>query len=267
MIFEFPLHLPRNAFSARDAARAGDIWRAFQDVALLGSTACGWPPSRYREDGIAFVVRTMTARHFREARYGEQITARTCISEFRRGLLITRQIELIGESGPIAQATQEWAHVRLVADGMRPARASETLQAAFQIDERLSATSFPEFEEADHARTHSFRFPCWHTWMDPLAHVNHPAYVDWCDEAISVAMAKAGLDPLDLQPVAEWVKWRSGVEAPADVEVRTRVMGITAAGEVVCEHHIETGAAPSAVALTVRRLQKGRPETLRNALR
>jgi acyl-CoA thioesterase FadM len=267
VIFEFPLHLPRNAFSARDAARGGDIWRAFQDVALLGSTACGWPPSRYRADGIAFVVRAMTARHFREAHYGEQVTARTCISEFRRGLLITRQIELMGDGSPIAQATQEWAHVRLMGDGMRPARASEALQEAFQIDDRLSAATFPEFREANHARTHDFHFPCWHTWMDPLAHANHPAYVDWCDEAISVAMAKAGLDPLALQPVAERVKWRSGVEAPAEVQVRTRVMGLTAEGDVVCEHRIAAGEDPSAIALTVRRMVDGRSEALLHALR
>lgn len=267
MIFEFPLHLPRNAFSARDAARAGDVWRAFQDVALLGSTACGWPPSRYRADGIAFVVRAMTATHVREARYGEPITARTCISEFRRGLLITRQIELIGADGPIARATQEWAHVRLQDGGMRPARASEALQAAFQIDDRLSTAIFPEFREADHARSHALRFPCWHTWMDPLAHVNHPAYVDWCDEAISVAMAAGGLDPLSLRPVAEWVKWRNGVKAPDDVEVRTRVLGMTAAGDVVCEHRISAGEDPSTIALTARRLAEGRPERLLDALR
>ena len=28
------VHLPRHAFSARDTARAGDIWRAFQEVAV-----------------------------------------------------------------------------------------------------------------------------------------------------------------------------------------------------------------------------------------
>jgi len=113
----------------------------------------------------------------------------------------------------------------------------------------------------------TFALRPWHTWMDPLAHVNHPAYVDWCDEAISVAMADAGLDPISLQPVAEWVKWRSGVKAPDEVEVRTRVLGSTAGGDVVCEHRISTGRDPSAIALTARRLENGRPGMLLDALR
>ena len=97
---------------ARDAARPGDIWRALQDAAVTGSSKLGWSPRRYREEGIAFVVRQQTAVHHREAAYGEAVTARTWVANFRRGLLCTRQIRLFGETGPLASCTQEWAHVR-----------------------------------------------------------------------------------------------------------------------------------------------------------
>ena len=33
-----------------------------------------------------------------------------------------------------------------------------------------------------------------------LKHANHPAYVDWCDEATSRVMVRAGLDPLAQRP-------------------------------------------------------------------
>ena len=65
------LHLARSAFTPRDVARAGDVWRVFQEAAVAGSSAVGWPPGRYRETGTAFVVRQMTVVHHRETRFGE----------------------------------------------------------------------------------------------------------------------------------------------------------------------------------------------------
>src|SRR5690606_5119242 len=87
VILEFPVRIPRHAFSPREAARAGDIWRVMQEVAVEGSTRCGWSPERYREAGIGFVVRTMTCVHDREAVFGEPVSARTWVSEFRRRLI------------------------------------------------------------------------------------------------------------------------------------------------------------------------------------
>src|SRR5690606_32859842 len=122
----------------------------------------------------------------------------------------------------IARTSQEWAHVKLGPDGMRPARAAPELLAAFPVNPDIPDVDLPAFDAIDGAREHTLSFRCWHTWMDPLAHVNHPAYVDFCDEAVSAAMAEAGLDPVALLPVAERVKWRLGVEAPAAVTVRTQ---------------------------------------------
>ena len=254
-MLHIPLMLSRHCFSPRDAARAGDIWRALQDAAVLGSSRCGWPPSRYRDEGTAFVVRSMTTVHHREARFGEEVHARTWISEFRRGLLIYRQIHLEGTDGPIASTTQEWAHVKLEGGRMRPARASEALVSSF-AEEGGDPVELPSFEPAG-GREHVFAFRCWWTWMDPLDHANHPAYVDWCDEALSRVMADAGLDPIALAPVAEHVKWRAGVEAPSEVVVRTRLVGRTPDGDVVCDHLFEADGAEAATARTVRRLTAG----------
>ncbi len=255
-MLELPLTLSRHAFSPRDAARAGDIWRACQDAAVFGSSHQGWPPSRFREEAVAFVVRAMTTVHHREARFGEGVHARTWISAFRRGLLVDRQIRLTGDDGPLAATTQEWAHVRIEGGRMRPCRAAPGLRDAFPV-EGGEDICLPPYEEAPPGPVHRFTFSCWWTWMDPLDHANHPAYVDWCDEGISRVLAGAGLDPVDLVPVAEWVKWRAGVEAPAEVVVETRRIGRTAAGDVVCRHWIGTEAGEAARAITVRRLGEG----------
>ena len=128
MPLAFSNHLPRHAFSVRDAARAGDIWRCFQEAAVEGSTRCGWPPSRYREEGSAFVVREMTVVHHREPSYGQPLDVMTWVANFRRGILTTREIRLSFEGQPVAAASQEWVHVT---EGLKPVRASAECQAAF----------------------------------------------------------------------------------------------------------------------------------------
>lgn len=266
MAIEVDLHMPRNAFTPRDAARAGDVWRTCQDVAVLGASALGWDPVRFRDHGAAFVVREMTTVHHGEARYGDVVRGRTWISDFRRGLLTRRQIRLSVGGAPLASATQEWAHVSTKEGVMRASRASAELVADFPVEEPDDSVQLPEFEAAP-GPEHVFRFELWHTWMDPLAHANHPAYVDWSEEALARLLSAAGGDPVQVQPVAERARWRVGASAPDTVSVTTQALGRTAAGDVVCRHQIaadKTGHA--ATVTTVRRLLGGESDLLWRAL-
>lgn len=261
-VWTVPVVLPREAFSPRDAARAGDLWRLCQEVAIQGSRRVGWPPERYWQIGSAFIVRQMTMVHHREPAYGEPVTGQTWISQFRRGLLIHRQIEITGEHGPVCSVTQEWAHVSVVDGVMKPRRAPAELVEAFVPASGRDDVDVPEVIEAP-GPEHGFRFRCWHTWMDPLGHANHPVYVDWCDEALSVAMAELGLDPLGLSPVAERVRWRRGVQAGDEVVITTRRAGRTAAGDVVFRHIVSDPAGREyASATLVRKLVDGGTEAL-----
>lgn len=255
---EIPLHLPRNAFSPRDAARAGDVWRLFQDAAVLGSSRRGWPPERYREAGCAFVVRSMTARHARETRFGEALIARTWVSTFRRGMMTDRQIRVLAGGELVSSATQRWFHVAM--PDLKPTRAAPELEQSFGVVESPDGdVTLPAFDE-EPGPEHSFGFDAWHTWMDPLAHANHPAYVDWADEATSRILAGQGIDPQSLVAVAEEVTWRSGVVAPERVTVTTRRLGRTGEGAAVLRHRFEGGDGRlCAEAVTVRRLADGRP--------
>lgn len=242
--------LPRSAFSPREAARAGDVWRLFQDVAVGGSFAAGWPPERYREESVSFIVRSMVARHHRETMYGEALVGETWPSRFRRGMFFRRECRVRSERGPVASATQEWVHV--TAD-LSLARASDALTAAFEVEDHGPPIALPAYEKIDGAPTHAFEFECWRTWMDPLGHVNHPAYVDWCDEALSRAMHEAGLDPVLLSPVAEEATFKAGVVAGDRVRVETRLVGRTEDGAAVFEHRVETDR-PCARVVSIRRL-------------
>ena len=267
-MFETRAHIPRHAFSARDAARAGDVWRAFQEIAVDASTAAGWPPRRYRDEGTAFIVRTMTVRHALEPYYGEPLRGRSWISRMRREMFSTREVRIVSqERGPVASARQEWVHVSA---SLEPTRGTAGLLAAFPVetaehvgDDPL-APVLPEVTEAiAEAPTHAFEFEAWWTWMDPLDHANHPAYLDWCDEALSRRLHAAGVPPVAISAVAEEITYRAGAEGGQRVRVEARVTGVTADGDVVIAHKIFAGEVLSATATTVRRLHG---ETGRTAL-
>ena len=274
MPVQLDLHIPRHAFSVREVARAGDIWRAFQEAAVLGSSAVGWPPPRYRQEDCAFVVRSMVVRHHAEAQYGEPVRATTWVRNFRRGLLTAREIRLHGEGDrPLASATQEWVHVTfgVDADGqvtLRPSRGKPELISAFEQEEHDASPVLDQVvEAADGAPTHVRAIPLRLTEMDPLGHVNHPAYIDLVDEHTSALLHAAGIDPVALQPVSEEVRYRAGMDAPGDAVVHTTLAGVTGAGACVLAHRLlRPDGDVAAEDTTVRTLAGVEPARLRQVL-
>jgi len=255
---EIEVTLPRNAFGPRDRARPGDLWRLFQDAAIVGSARRGWPPDRYRAQHCGFVVRSMVARHFRPAHFGDPLVARTWVSSFRRGLVSDRQVRLVTHGEVVSAATQRWVHVSL--PDLRPTRASKELESSFAIRREPDGdVTLPTITDTEtDGPEHRFSFRCWYTWMDPLAHVNHPAYLDWADEGTSRMLAESGSDPHALVAVAEEVAWMSGIVAPEQVTVVTRQVGTTDDGALAWRHRVlgEDGRV-CAEATTVRRLGDG----------
>lgn len=255
-MYEATIGIPRHAAGPREVARAAELWRVFQEVAVQASTAAGWPPERYLAAGTSFVVYALTAVHRREVAYGERLQARTWVHDFRRATLSRRQVRLHDAHGLVAACTQEWVHTDR---SLKPTRAGAGLVAALPLERpEEPVVELPAHGAApEEARVHRFGFEPWHTWMDPLAHVNHPAYVDFCDEGTSRALVAAGVDPQLLVPVAERLTFRVGAVAGQRVEVETRLLGRTTAGDAVLEH-VVGGEARFADAVTVRRLADGR---------
>lgn len=264
MKFDLPYRLPRYAFSARDAARAGDLWRLCQEAATEASGLVGWPPTRYRTEGIGFIVREMTCVHHRETAHGEPLVATTWVRDFRRGMITTREVRIHGPSGPLASATQEWVHVKADPERkkpdsppLKPARGSPDLLAAFVPVDGDGPMTVPERVSTLDGPVHTFTFDAWHVWMDPLHHANHPMYVDWAEEALARVVAARGGPPLDVVPVAERVHWRAGVGPAQQVTVGLRPAGRTAAGDVVLEATYTADGTEVASATLVRRLRGG----------
>ena len=243
--------LQRNSFGPRLVARAGDVWRAMQDVVVDQSTAVGWAPERYAATNSMFIVRTMTVKHSRELRIGEPLTGYTWVSRARRKVLFTREVRLLTNTEVVAVATQEWA---FLTRDLQPSNPGPELYEAFPI---IDGFEHIELDSPTQVITtpkrHHFRFRTWHTWMDPFAHINHPAYVDFCDEAICRIAGSAGLEPQHLMPVAEQVHFRAAIAADVDVEVETALVG-TLGNAAVLEHRVIVGDKVCALATTVRSL-------------
>ena len=258
-LYEDPiaLHLPRHAVTPRQVARAGELWRLFQVAAVEASARKGWPPHRFLATGAAFIVANMTVVHEREASYGETVWGRSWLRDFRRQMMARREVCVLGEEGLIARASQQWVYVDAQ---VRPQRAPAELVDSFAVhggeDPPLALPAFERFEEA--RGPSRFALSVWHTWMDPIGHVNHPVYVDWCDEAIAQVVGAAGLDAQAVVPVAERIRFRRGAVAGDQVVVLTEAIGRTEGGATVLRHRIEDPEGqPYADATTVRRLVDG----------
>lgn len=258
-VWEFPLSLPRNAFTSREVPRAGDVWRLCQDVATLASIGAGWPPERFRAEKVAFIVYEMTLIHGVPTPYGKVLDTKTWVSRLRRRTLSTREVRVRSEGELVASATQQWVHVDF--DTQKPKQSTPEAAAAFPATDVEPSVQMPSFEPLPGSH-HEFAFDMWQTWSDPLSHANHPAYIDWCDESTSRQMLSAGLDPVLLRPIAEHVRFRSSVLPGERVHVRTERIGTAGSDAVVLKHNLETERGPAAEATSIRVLAEGSGEAL-----
>lgn len=189
----------------------------------MHSEECGWAPQRYREAGTGFVVREMTVRHLREAVYGEELHARTWIHHTMRDTIMRRETVVEG----VLLASAQWVHIGPTGG---PARAPRELVDAFGTRSGWTGgdpvgAHLPHVEEL-----HAYALPDlvvtpWWTEMDPLAHVNHPRYLDWMEEALCQWLAGRGVDPIGLVPVAERLRYRTAAVAGDRVVVRGARIG------------------------------------------
>jgi acyl-CoA thioesterase FadM len=259
-------HIPRHAFSVRETVRAADVWRVFQEMAIEGSAKCGWPPSRYLAEKTGFVVRQMIVLHAQEVRYGEDYRGETWVSRMRREMLSTREVRLLGPRGLMSAGTQEWVHVT---SKLEPLRAGPALLDAFPVEpDREPPLELPKVTTPLEFVLPKLCFRLFHVSMDPLDHANHPAYVDYAEEAIACAMHQCGGLPLDIKPVGEAVRFRSGARGGEMVRVETKHLGLSEDGASVFAAEVFAGERVAASATLVRSLGSGGAlaEVLRNGL-
>jgi acyl-CoA thioesterase FadM len=161
----------------------------------------------------------MTGVHRREAAWGEVLRARTWVAESRRDILMRRESEIAG----VLRTTAEWVHV----DGTGgPARAPRELADAFPVTpEDGPRVEVPPRPAGERFTLPTFSVTPFWTEMDPMGHVNHPRYLDWVDEAISVWLAARGADPIGLVPRVDQIRFRHPATAGDALAVEVSRVG------------------------------------------
>ena len=101
-----------------------------QDAAIAHSTAQGWPMSRYREIGFAWVVRRHTVEYLQPAVEGDRIVVRTGVADMQR-VTSRRRYEIVSEERILARAETNWAFIRTT-DG-KLTRIPESLAGSFVL--------------------------------------------------------------------------------------------------------------------------------------
>ena len=101
-----------------------------QDAAIAHSTAQGWPMSRYREIGMAWVVRRHAVEYLQPAVEGERIVVRTWVADMQR-VTSLRRYEIVSGERLLARAETNWAFIRTV-DG-KLTRVPESVSGSFKL--------------------------------------------------------------------------------------------------------------------------------------
>ncbi|QDT55074.1 acyl-CoA thioesterase YbgC [Caulifigura coniformis] len=101
-----------------------------QDAAIAHSTAQGWPMSRYREHGVAWVVRRHTVEYLLPAVEGERIVVKTWVADMQR-VTSLRRYEISTTDRLLARAETNWAFIR-TGDG-KLTRIPEHVSASFVL--------------------------------------------------------------------------------------------------------------------------------------
>jgi acyl-CoA thioesterase FadM len=178
--------------------RTTSLLRLLQESATRASTDAGFDTRYYHRTGTMWIIRRTSLTLASPARYGDVLTVRTWIADFRR-VRSQREYEVHAGERLVAHASTDWVFVDH-AHG-RPRRIPPEWEATFLPDgprphERIP---FAESEPPPQATTRERRIELHE--LDALRHVNNSNYVAYLEQAVLDASAAAGWD-LDAQIAA-----------------------------------------------------------------
>lgn len=164
-------------------ARTSALLRYAQDVAWIHSERLGFTREWYLERGLAWVVRAAEIAVLRQVPLGATLAVSTRVTGFRK-VWVRRRTEAILEDGTPAM----WGHTDWVMTDTRgmPTRVPPEFPGQFAVPPgtfepgRVSLPPTPP----DAALTRSVVRP---QDLDPMAHVNNAAYLDYLEEAVLAA--------------------------------------------------------------------------------
>ena len=105
-----------------------------QDAAFAHSTAQGWPPERYIESGVGWVVRSHQVEYLQPAWEGERVIVQTWVADFQK-ISSRRRYRIFrnDEEGETVLATAETNWVYIGLERRIPRRIPPELSGAFVV--------------------------------------------------------------------------------------------------------------------------------------
>lgn len=171
------------------------LLRLLQEAATRASSDAGFDAAYYDRTGLMWLVRRTGLTLESPARYGDELTVRTWIADFRR---VRSQREYVVQANErvVAHAFSDWVFVDRTTG--RPRRIPEEWHATFAADGMppIERTTFPEASPPDGATTRTRRIELHE--LDALRHVNNSNYVAYLEEAAFDVFAAAG-QPFETQ--------------------------------------------------------------------
>jgi acyl-ACP thioesterase len=188
--------------------RASTFLRYAQDAAWVHSDAAGFDRAWYLERGLTWLVRCLTMEVLGPSMAGETLTVTTEVVALRR-VLARRHGEILDDAGRrVANVETDWL---LTGPGLAPVRIPKDFEAGFPfvpstfVPARVPLPPTPP--DAYHRPFHVRR-----SEIDPMAHVNNAAYVDYLEESLAETGA---VDVLHVRPRRYVLEYQQAAEPGA----------------------------------------------------
>lgn len=166
------------------------LLRLLQEAATRASTDVGFDASYYDRTGLMWLVRRTGITLMSPARYGDELTVRTWIADFRR-VRSQREYEVHAGARLVARAFSDWVFVDRTTG--RPRRIPEEWHTTFAAGglPAIERTTFPEASPPNGATTRIRRIELHE--LDALRHVNNSNYVAHLEQAAFEVFESADL--------------------------------------------------------------------------
>jgi len=167
------------------------LLRLLQETATRASTAAGFDAAYYERTGTMWIIRRTTLAREAAVRYGDMLTVRTWITDFRR-VRSLRAYEVRAGDRLVARASTDWVFVDR--EHARPRRIPDEWERTFMPEggATLERDPFPESTPPPHATTWRRRVELHE--LDGLRHVNNSNYVSYLEQAAYDLAGIAGWD-------------------------------------------------------------------------
>jgi len=174
--------------------------RYMLETAFDASAAGGYDQARYEEMNRTWLIRETEIEYLSPLRYGDSVTIRTWIDNFRR-VRLRRVYEFykVGDGELVAQATTDWVFMDIHSN--RPASIPGDLMTAFFPEglPKLAQRREP-FPEPPSPPPGIFKMRKKVAWgdIDPAGHVNNAVYLTYIED-VGVGVCDAHNWPMERQ--------------------------------------------------------------------